>query len=205
MKYDEINNPKELFNFMEENIKYGIYGTNHKIYDNFSSSNSSEFQIACQKYYALCDTKRLLKHHYGVCWDQVEFEREWFLKHNFKVKTYFIWFYFDSSTNNYMTHTFLIYKGDNKYYLFEHSDYKNRGIYEFSNIYDAISYAKDYFINDNREYGNKMDDDILNHLEIIEYEKPKSLISSSQFLTLILNSKVIYRNGNYDKSVISFD
>ena len=107
--YNNVKNPNELLEFMDKNIKYGIYETDKVVYDKWDASINSEFQKACQTKYELCGSKRLLKYGYGTCWDQVELERDWFINNDYECKTFFIWFCF-STSNNYVTHTYLVYK-----------------------------------------------------------------------------------------------
>ena len=49
--YSNVKNPKELLEFMDKNIKYGIYGIDKVVYDKWDASNNSEFQKACQTKY----------------------------------------------------------------------------------------------------------------------------------------------------------
>ena len=107
--YDQAKSPEELLNFMDKCIEYGIYGTDGKVYGDWEADGNSDFQVACQTKYALCDIDRSLKYGYGTCWDQVELERDWFSKNNYQFKTLFIWFLFEED-NNYITHSYLVYK-----------------------------------------------------------------------------------------------
>lgn len=193
-EYNNIKGSNELLDFMNKYIEYGFYGINNKIYD----SCNSNFQNAFNDYYILSDKNRVLKYRLGVCYDQVELERDWFSKNNYKFKTYFIWFLLPYN-NNYFTHTFLIYKYNNKYYYFEHSDSNNKGIYEFNSNIDALNYVKEKHILNNKNNGNKIDSNILNSLEIREYNKPNSNISFNSYIDFILDSKIIYKNQKFIK------
>lgn len=139
MNYSRISSPQELQIFMDENIKYGFVDKNGKIYNDPSAKEWSE------NWYPTCIIQNgdgILNTGYGTCWDQVELERKWFDEHNYNFKTIFIWFEINEP-NNYPTHTFLIFEKDNKYYWFEHSFEKYKGIHEFNTELEAIEFVKD--------------------------------------------------------------
>ena len=131
MKYNDIKTPEQLLKYMDENIKYGFVDDNEKIYGPW---NNQEFQQGCQTNWRLSSPERLIKVRYGHCFDQVELERDWFNNHNYNFKTFYIMFELPFN-NSYSMHTYLVFEKDGKYYYFEHSDFKNRGmhIYEYTN------------------------------------------------------------------------
>lgn len=197
--YNRVKTPEELMDFMDKYIQYGIYGTDNKVYEDYDTSVNSDFQFACQNKYALCDIERYLKYGYGVCWDQVELQRDWFTRNNYDFKTIFIWFLFEEE-NSYITHTYLVYKDktDNKYCYFEHADYNNRGIYKFDTYKEAIEYQKEKHIKFNESCGNHIDDEVLNHLVIYEFNSPSYGCDMSEYIDHILESRVIYENNKYN-------
>lgn len=188
--YKKINTPEELLEFMNKNIEYGIYGTDNKIYTPGTEEENNQFQYACVNLYELSDSKKLLKCGYGHCWDQVELERDWFSKQGYEFKTFYIMFVLDYD-NSYATHTYLIYRKENKYYYFENADYKNRGIYEFNSYEEAIRYQREKHIEYNKEIGNKIDEEILKSLKIYEYKKPKPGLTMQEFINYVLSSKEV--------------
>ena len=196
--YYNVKTPEELMIFMDKYIRYGIYGTDNKVYENYGTSVDSEFQLACQNRYALCDIERYLRYGYGTCWDQVELQRDWFARNNYEFKTIFIWFLFEEE-NNYITHAYLVYKDkiDNKYCYFEHADYNNRGIYKFDTYKEAIEYQKVKHIKFNESCGNSIDDEVLNHLAIYEFDTPDFGCDMNGYINHIIKSKVIYENNKY--------
>lgn len=146
-------------------IKYGymdIKGETH----NDADDKFSEL-------YKLQSPQETLKNKIGVCWDQVELERYLFKKKNIEFKTYFIVHY---DIDRCPTHTFLIYKDNNKYYWFEHSWEKHRGITVYNSELEALKDVKDKFVKDelNNEY-NYM------NLYIYEYSKPDYGINVLEF------------------------
>lgn len=82
---NNIKTPEELLEFMTNNINYGYLGKNGRIYH----FDDIDFNPDWYEQYILEDTNELLINLYGNCWDQVEFEREWFLKHGYEIETIF--------------------------------------------------------------------------------------------------------------------
>ena len=204
-EYKKVSTPEELLEFMNKYINYGFVAEN-KTYDDWSSDG--EFQQACRSIWKLASPEKLLNTGYGHCWDQVELERDWFSKHNYEFKTIFIWFLLDYD-NNYITHTYLVYKDkdDSSWNYFEHADRNNVGIYKFDDYYSAIKFQRQKHIDFNKQVGNKIDDEILNHLHIYEYEHPAYGSNMNEFLNNIFISNEITEkvcggaNGKKDKSL----
>ena len=196
-RYSKVSNPEELMEFMDNNISYGIYGIDGVVYDDWNNSIDSSFQVACQTKYALCDSHRLIKYKYGNCFDQVELERDWFKRNNYEFKTFYIWFLFEED-NNYMTHSYLVYKDktSDDYCYFEHADYNNKGIKKFKSYKDAVLYQMNKHIESNRKY-NIINDDVLNRLIVYEFDISKYECLMDEYISNILDSKVIYKNGEF--------
>ena len=123
--------------------------------------------------YILQSPEEVLKNKIGICWDQVELERYLFEKEKINFNTYFIE-YFNNQNNP--AHTFLIYKGNNKYYWFEHSYKLFRGIHEYNSELEALKDIKEKFIKN--ELNNNYDP---MNLYIYKYNKPKYNISCLEF------------------------
>lgn len=196
-EYNKVNNPKELLDFMDKYITYGLYGTDNKVYTDWKCNTNCDFQIACQNKYALCDKERILKYGIGTCWDQLELERFWFKEHNYKFKTFFIWFYFKEQKNDYVTHTYLVYEKNNKYYYFEHADINNKGIYEFNSYEEAIVYQMKKHIDFMKKCNLKIDDEIINHIQIIEFEIPRYGLNQHEYYENLFKSKIVYEQGKF--------
>ena len=150
--YDEV----EIMNLMND-IDYGwIDRDNNRhmdVDDDFSNN------------YILQSPKELMINKIGVCWDQVELERYYFKGNSYNVKTYFIVHY---DADRCPTHTFLTYEKNGKYYWFEHSWFKFRGIHEYNTERELLLDVKNKFIE--YELNNKYDKD---NLIIYKYDKPK--------------------------------
>ncbi len=191
--YSKINTPEELLSFMDKYIKYGIYGNDGKEYINDGTEESNRiFQEASITKYGLADKEKVLKYGLGQCFDQTEFERAWFMEHNYEFKTIFIWFLFDYE-NTYPTHSYLVYKDKttNKYCWFEHADGINKGIHEFNSYKDAIYNQMKSHIEYAKNNGNIINEEVLKHIHIYEYKIDKYNISFDEFIDAILSSKEI--------------
>jgi hypothetical protein len=126
---DDIKTPEELYLFMKQNIKYGFVNDKKEKCIREELGDKLYEEILFSAYY-LQSPLELLDSKLGLCFDQVEFERDWFLKHDYKVLTYY---------TNYHNHVFLIYI-DNKYHLFERTIKAYNGIYDFNSLEEALSF-----------------------------------------------------------------
>ena len=146
-------------------IKYGWVDKKGKKHINDYGTFSNE--------YILQSPEDLIKSKLGVCWDQVELERYYFKDINCNVKTFFIVHY---DNKNCPTHTFLTFEKDDKFYWFEHSWEKFRGIHKYETLNNLLKDVKEKFIhfelNDN--YNEES-------LAIHEYNKPRYNISVQEF------------------------
>ena len=173
-----IKNPKELLNFMDI-IKYGFTDEkNHNFYDKDFEENIDKWQLS--------SPERLLKVKHGHCFDQVELEREWFSKNNYQIHTYFLIFQLPYE-NPFSTHTFLVYEENNKYYLFEHSDFFNRGIHEYNSLEELLNTEYNYHLKTNMSQ-YKMNEQEKKSLSLYEYQKPKYSLNFVDFIDNILEN-----------------
>jgi len=186
MKYEEVQTPRELLKFMNENIKYGLVTKEGKIYDD---GTKEEWKEACLNFWRLSSPEELIKNGYGHCWDQVELERDWFLKHDYECKTFYIWVELPYN-NPYYTHTYLVYKDQDKWCYFEHPDSEQRGIHEFDSLEEAVEYQKNIHISRNRRRG--LTDEELQNLKIYEYSVPKFGCNFYEFIDHILDNSSTY-------------
>lgn len=154
-------------NIMNElnKIEYGWIDKNNTKYKEVNDLFSEN--------YILQSPEQVIKNKIGICWDQTELERYLFVKENIDFNTYFIE-YFNNQNNP--THTFLIYKENEKYYWFEHSWRLFKGIHEFNTEQEALKNIKEKFIKiELNENYNPM------NLCIYKYTKPKYGISCLEF------------------------
>ena len=82
---------------------------------------------------------------YGTCFEQTWFEKREFDAMGIPCKAYFYWGFDDNDkpVSNFMSHMFLVYREDNKYCMFEHSDYRNRGIHKFNSMNELFKIVSD--------------------------------------------------------------
>lgn len=156
-------------------IRYGYMDIKNKIHD-YADDDFSEL-------YKLQTPQQTLENKVGVCWDQVELERYLFKKKNIKFKTYFMVYY---DNDKCPTHTFLIYEDNNKFYWFEHSWKKYKGVTVYDSELDALKDIKYKFVKEelNNEY------DCMN-LCIYEYSKPEYGINVLEFYKHCENGNII--------------
>lgn len=167
-------NEFEIMNLMED-IQYG-----------WIDKNNNTYQLVDQKFshdYILQSPKEVLKNKIGVCWDQVELERYYFKGNDWNVKTFFLVHYDNAKCP---THTFLTFEKDNKYYWFEHSWEKFKGIHEYKTMKELLLDVKNKFIKN--ELNNNY---VSNNLVMCEYKKPKFNISVQEFYTHCEHGKYI--------------
>lgn len=157
----------DTINIMND-IDYGYIDSNNKKYININDIDEN---------YILQEPKNILKNKIGVCYDQVELERNLLRNNKLNIKTYFI--VGKESNNKYHTHTFLTYEKDNKYYWFEHSWNLFKGIHKYNTNKELIEDVKNKFI----KYELNNNDE----LDIYEYKKPKYNISLKELNNHFIN------------------
>lgn len=129
-----MTTPQELLDFMSD-IEYAWMDKEGEFHE--------ELTPDMYENYSLMTPEEVLKYKKGICVDQSEFERDWFLKHNYEHKVMVIQIERDDSTPG---HQFLIYRDNNKYYWFEHAWESQRGIHEYSSYEKLVEDIKNKFI-----------------------------------------------------------
>ncbi|MDD3392026.1 MAG: hypothetical protein PHE54_00535 [Bacilli bacterium] len=158
----------DIANKIMDNMKDIEYG-----WVNINGVKNTEINNLFSKSYVLQSPPELIKNKIGICWDQVELERFYFNENGLNIDTYFVVHYDDDKCP---THTLLIFYDDNKFYWFEHSWKKFRGIHMYSSLNELLVDVQDKFIK--YELNNKFNK---NNLFIIKYTKPKYGISVLEF------------------------
>ena len=184
--YKHVSSPEELLKFMEENIKFGLYGTNKKLYD---TSDLDALELANEIYWNLSSPANTLKLGYGQILDQVELERDWFTRNNYECKTLYITFLVNSA-NSYPTHAYLAYKDKDKWCWFEAIDKANFGIHKYDSLEELITDQMEKHVRYTENF-NPIDHSTLDYLHIFDYKKPKYSIGSKEFKKFILNSSEV--------------
>ena len=185
---DDIKKPEELLKFMSNNINYGYLGKNGRVYH----YDDVDFNSDWFGQYILESKDELLTNLYGNCWDQVEFERDWFLKNGYNINTFFEMVMVDYD-NEYPTHSFLAYKDKNDDWCwFENADFNNRGIHRFNSYDELLNYQYKKYLELLKTF-NILDEEI-NKIITTKFEKPNEHISAEQYLNYVIDSKIIIFN-----------
>jgi predicted acetyltransferase len=168
-------------------LKYdGVYNTiKDKLLDiklgyrdkdgNLCSGFNSDFK---ERYY-LQTPKSLLDSKVGLCFDQVELERELVTKLDVECRTYFMMYPDDNMD---YAHTFLIYKDSKKYYWLENAWVKYKGVH----VYDS----KDELFDDiMKKFVETIPDGDVKKLKMFMYDKPRAGINYGKLFSHFINSK----------------
>lgn len=182
---DSIKTPEELLEFMSNNINYGYLGKNGRVYH----YDDSDFDLDWHEQYILENSNDLINNLYGNCWDQVEFERDWFLKNGYEIKTIYEMVKLDYD-NNYPSHSFLIYKDNDYWCWFENSDFNNRGIHKFNTLDELLKYQYDMYVGFLKTFN--ITDDEIDKIIITEFDRPNEHINAEEYLDHVINSQQIY-------------
>ncbi len=177
--YQKIKTPNELLMFMDK-INYGYLSKSSKVYLN----NDGDWYLE----YILESTSDILNTMTGNCFDQTELERDWFTKNNYYVETYFEMVNLNYK-NVYPTHSFLIYKNNGNWYLFEHADYENKGIYEFTSKEELLIFQMNNYISYLKNFN--ISDLELSKVILRKFERPKKHIDAKEYLDYVVNSEIV--------------
>ena len=165
-----IDNPHELYKFMQIYIKYGFMcELDKKIYTRKNTPNSKIYEDLLFNHYYLQKPEEILQSGYGICFDQVELERLWFIKHNYKTFTYYMPFH---------NHTFLIFNINSHYGIFERTLKRINGIYYCDSLNDALNYYQKLQLED-----KDLD------WELYKYENIPFSINFNEFISTVKNDK----------------
>lgn len=146
-KYN-INTPEDLMNFLKQNLQYGFVFKN-KVF----TETDPNFQKNMDKFYKLTLGEDLVKAGYGVCWDFCEFERLFFEQAKIEHECYYFESFISRAEGG-PTHTFLIFKQNNKWCWFEYSWFMFRGIWEYTSKQEALKDIKQKYYKNNAGVSN---------------------------------------------------
>ncbi len=180
--FEDVKTPEELLEYMKE-IKYGYVGKNNgKVYE----YGDDDFDADFPDEYFLQRPEQLLESKHGVCWDQVELERDWFSKHDCDFKVFYLAF-LKKTANNLPTHTFLTYKEGEKWCWFENSFGDHKGIHEYASLEELMEDVKKKHLRHAISEGTAVESDF-NDLRFCEYEAPLAGVSPVGFVENILRN-----------------
>ncbi|MDY4788378.1 MAG: hypothetical protein SO253_03570 [Bacilli bacterium] len=158
-KIENIKTPRDIYNFISNNISYGFID-NNKIYH--SNKEMKGFRLL----YRTMSLKAIFKYRCGTCIEQAYLIH--YLLNKIKVKNYLYCcrIYEDETFNNFdeneHMHCFVIYKLNNKYYHLETANSETKGIHEYSSLNEAKESIIDYYIS--LRGGKNSPTTIFNHL-----------------------------------------
>lgn len=183
MTFKEVKTPEQLMLYLDQNFEYGVIDNNGNKHCN---SNSDEFQLVCNTQWKLRPVDKILKDGVGHCYDQVEIEREWFFENGFDVKTFWISAYQKEIENSGFSHTYLLYKDNGAWKLFEHSDSSNKGIYTFKSINSAVKWQAKNQV----KFAESCIKPLKKYITCIkEFNKPPTNLNMQEYLQFIDTSK----------------
>jgi hypothetical protein len=170
LKYDSINSGvmQEM-----EHIKIGYVDKNGKRYLNPTVRFRDE--------YYLQSGKEVLESGIGLCFDQVELERELVSKLDVECRTYFITYPDDKMD---YSHSFLIYKDAKKYYWIENAWLKYRGLHMYDSKDDLFDDVLSKFV-------RTIPDGDVKRIKMYMFDKPRAGINYTKYLSHCLNGRNI--------------
>lgn len=182
-KFEKIKTPEELLSFMKNNIKYGFIGEKDgKIY----SPEQEGWGKGGSPAQRLQSPEEILGSGYGICWEQVELEKQWFAKNNFEFKTFLLMFGKDVSQKN-PAHTLLAYKKDNNWYWFENTLDSHNGIHKFDSLDDLVGHVKAILINNALNSGST-ENDVEKH-KVYDYNVPAYGCNTDEFISQVIRNQ----------------
>lgn len=186
MTYEEVKTPQQLLQFMDC-IDYG-YTSQDGVKYTYKDKDKLEKEFYSK--YNVSTYKDVLRNKLGVCWDQTELEKNWFLNNEYNCKTYFMWFEL-SRPNKAATHSFLVYEKDNKYYWFEHSWDLYKGIHEYKSLESLLKYiARKHALSEIIK--KTINQEEVNTLRIYNYDKVPYGKNASSYLKSVTSGKRVY-------------
>lgn len=143
MEINDIKTPKDIYDFLEENITYGWLDINKERHEN----SMKDFR----RIYRTMSIEETIENKLGTCIEQVYLMKYLLDKINIPSRMFCTRIYEKDEYDNYEEeehmHCFILYFLDNKVYQLEHPNNEKKGIYEYDNLNDAIKNINEYYIN----------------------------------------------------------
>lgn len=159
-------NKVKKFNKELSKIKYGWYDKDGRLHESLKTGNFA-------KNYRMQYIDEVKRHKSSICWDLCEVEREFFKKTSYPFMTVFAVL---KKYKRKPCHTFLVFKNNDKYYWFEASWNKMKGIREYNSLEKLFDDIRDNF----DEFTKSKDYD-KNEIEFYKYKKPREKIGCNGF------------------------
>lgn len=142
MELNEIKTSHDVYQFIDDNIKYGWLDTN----GNEHIDTMKEFR----KIYRTMSIEEILKYKIGTCIEQVSLMHYLLDKINIKNKMFCCRIFEPDDYGNLEEeehmHCFILYYENGKVYHMEHPNFYNKGIFQYDTEDDAIKSIIDYYI-----------------------------------------------------------
>lgn len=154
-------------------LKLGYRDREGNFYAGFKNNFKESFYLQ--------SPKQLAESKIGTCFEQVEYERDLISKMNVELRTYFI----NYPCDNYdMSHAFLIYKDNQKYYWLENAWVKYKGVH----IYDS---KEQLFLDVLTKFVATIPNGEFKKVRLYMYEKPRFGINYAKFLSNCISNRSI--------------
>lgn len=142
MNFNNLKNPQDVYEFLDNNIEYGwidVFGNKHL-------NTMKEFR----RIYRTMSIDEILEHKIGTCIEQVNLMHYLLNRINIKNKMFCCRIFEPDDYGNLEEeehmHCFILFYQNNKVYHMEHPNFNKKGIYEYDSESDAIRKIVGYYI-----------------------------------------------------------
>ena len=166
--------PQKFYTYIKSNIYYGFVDKAEKKYYPTDFEN-----VDIDSLYILQAPKQVIKNKCAWCWDVVELLRYYLDAKNLYNETYYIE-YINDKLKIHNTHTFIIFRQNNKWYNIEDNSSSNEtGVFEYNSKEEAIEAISSSFKSWIKEIYNLSD--LSSGYILNQYSKPKYGITAQEF------------------------
>jgi len=171
-----------------------VLSTQGSIMDNLTIANSiMKNYISNISYWAEPDVlkaivhspEQLLKSKKGHCWEQTELAKFLLKEKGIQSRTFFMDVVINNRGNT-ITHAFLVFQSDDKFYWFESTFDPYRGIHEYKTLDKLLSDAKNKLSISEKKNGRPGE-----IFRIREYDSPKLPCSHMEYFNHCLNGREV--------------
>ncbi len=174
-----------LLDFFEicRQLEYGW--VDHSGVKHHGANNSPE--------YFLQTPEEVLNSEIGICWDQTELQRAWFIEHGYEVQTFLL--FYELNENCWPSHSVLVYREGSKYCWFEPmfngDNVYYSGIHKYDSLETLLAKLKVKFIANAKDLNMLPDEICLDKFSIYEYDRPTFGIDDCEFFRHCLRGRKI--------------
>lgn len=148
-----------------KDIRYGWHDRNNTLHKHLSDGNF-------KKEYKMQKISKIKESNHAICWEMCELERQFFKQEKIHHKVIFALL---QGNKKFPCHTFLIYEDNGKWYWFEASWDKKKGIHEYASLVELLDYIRNNFYDFVKsEYDPQK-------INFYEYKKPFKRMSCNLF------------------------